>query len=536
MMYFKRIFFVISSIFFSFFLWNFFHLNIFINKNNLKINNFTSQILNNNFSDNKNQLINIQNDVLSLDVNLLGGNIEHATLLKYKNHVNTNSPFVLLKNKKKFIYRIVDGFLKRDNFDFFFKRQQPIYTVESVLYKLKPGKKKIKVFMNWKSVDNILYTKIISLKRGSYSVDIEYIIHNNSNKTIYQSIFGEIQQTIFLPKKNSFLNNFFNIKSYTGTAFSSDKKNYQKHSFDDIFHKKNINLITRNGWIAMLQKYFLTAWIPKFIKKYMIYSNCINKNIAVIGFISPEDCINPNSVYKVSSCLWIGPNIQNKLSYISKNLESTIDYGLLNIISYPLFKLLVFFYSIFHNWGITIIVITCLIRIIIYPLTKLQYISVLKMKSLNLKVQTIKKKYHSDFKKQNRKILSLYSFNKISPVSGFFSFIIQTPIFLSFYYVLVSSIELRHSPFFLWIHDLSSYDSYYILPFFMGFSIFLTQSNSLDFKDVFEKKNIMCFMPLLSTIFFLWLPSGLIIYYITNNLITFFQQWFISINFVNKDI
>ncbi|VFP87760.1 Membrane protein insertase YidC [Buchnera aphidicola (Cinara piceae)] len=436
MIYFKRIFFFISCIFFPFFLLNFWNTYCFINPNSFKVDNTIIQFSNKIFNDHKNQLINIQNDMISTDINLLGSHIEYTNLLTYKSHVDSFSPFFLFQNKKKFICCILEGFLKKDNTGFFSKKKQLIYKIKPILYKLKSEKKTI--------------------------------IHNI------------------------------------------------------------------RVWIERLKKYFLKHCIPNFVKRYIIYFYYFNERFTPC--CSLENGIKSNSFYQVSSHFGVRSKVDNTLSYIAQYLGLTADCSLLDIIVFPLFKLLVFFYSIFHNWGITIIVTTCLIRIMIYPVTRLQYISMLKMKYLNVKINKIKKKYHDDSKKQNEKILSLYKLNKINFLSNFFPFIIQTPIFFAFYYVLRSSIELQCSSFFLWIHDLSSYDPYYILPFLMGFSILLTQLDNFDYKNLMQQKNFFYFIPVLSSVFFLWFPSGLILHYITNNFITFFQQWFIRMNFIDENL
>lgn len=539
MIHFKRVFFIISFVFFSFFFWNFQKMPCFMQQNVHKINNhYVYDPHNIICTQRNNKFVHVQNDVISLDINLLGGNIERATLLNYNNCVNKYSPLMLLRNTKKFVYRIINGCLCKTDTYAFSRTQQPLYSVQSRTYLLQPNKNKVRVYMTWKSLDNIVYTKIISLTRGSYYIDIKFLVQNNSNHTICNSMYSEIQHTTPPLKKNSFLNNLLHLKTFSGFAWSSDDSKYQKLSLDQFQNNvKKTNIITRTGWIAMLQRHFLTAWIPDLSHQYKIYYNKLNNNIASIGCLSRVQCIRPHSCFNTQAHVWIGPLEQNQISQLSNYLNLTIDYGWLYFLANPLFRLLCYFHSFFHNWGLAIVCMTILMKILTYPLTKSQYMSTLKKEKIYFKIKKIRNEYSDSDDKSlmNQKILNVYKSQSMNPFSNIFSFCIQTPIFLSFYYILVSSVELRHAPFFLWIQDLSSYDPYYILPFFLGFSVFLIQYNEIYDDYSFKKKMLSCISPILFTIFFLWFPSGLVIYYITGNIFTFFQNWFTRFNIMQDN-
>ncbi|ABJ90493.1 membrane protein insertase YidC [Buchnera aphidicola] len=284
----------------------------------------------------------------------------------------------------------------------------------------------------------------------------------------------------------------------------------------------------------MLQKYFFTTRILKYLKLYTFYSHQLNDFFSSFNFISKLSYFKSYILYNIFSNFLCKLEMQINLSKISDNLSLINRYGKLHIIAYPLFHLLNFFYKFFNNWGIAIIFVTILIKIIIYPLTKLQYTSVLQMKLLQPKIDILKNKYADNKDKMNKKILELYSSKKFNPFNSFFSFLIQTPIFLAFYSVLSSSVELKNAPFFLWIKDLSSYDPYHVLPLLMGISILLTQISEIDDKTT-RKRKFLSFFSVFFAAFFLWFPSGLILYYITSNIVTLIQHWFIRIQFFKKN-
>ncbi|VFP84780.1 Membrane protein insertase YidC [Buchnera aphidicola (Cinara splendens)] len=285
----------------------------------------------------------------------------------------------------------------------------------------------------------------------------------------------------------------------------------------------------------MMQRKFLTIWISHIYNQFVIFVNKVNSSITLIKLLSKIYHFQFYYLYKLFSNAWLSTIVKNVVLFFSKNLQFITKYAKLNIISYPIFRLLVFFYGFFHNWGITIIFVTILVKIIMYPLTRLQYVSTLHMKALQPEIQKIKNQFCNDSRVINKKILSLYKFKKINPFFSFLSIMLQIPIFLSFYYVLVSSVELKNAPFIFWITDLSSYDPYYVLPICVILSILLTQYHELSYNNIIKKKNFLCIMPFLCTFFLFWLPSGLILYYITSNLMTFLQQWIIRRNFFKNN-
>ncbi|UAJ65327.1 membrane protein insertase YidC [Candidatus Schneideria nysicola] len=482
-------------------------------KNNITINNSTT--------DNYN--IKVITDVLSLDINRYGGNIENADLLTYSETLGSNKPFRLLETSDKFIYQIQSGLITKSENPLDYYKIAPLYFSPKQIYILKEGENELYVPMMLLTKEGIQYTKTFILKRNNFSICIEHTINNNSNSPIELSLFGQIIQSIVNPSINV-KNSFFTFNTYRGAAYSSEYTKYKKYSFEDI-QNKNLNLQTQKGWIAMLQEYFVTALILPFIPGIKtIYTANFNNSQAVIGYLSPILKIEPKSSKNIQSTLWIGPEIQEKMASVASNLDLTVDYGWLWFIAQPLFKLLQLIHFYVNNWGLSIIIITLIIKIIMYPLTKSQYISMEKMKKLQPKIIKLRERFSHDKQRQSQEILDLYKDEKINPLSGCLPLFIQMPIFLALYYMLSNSIELRHAPFTLWIYDLSSYDPYYILPILMGLTMFIIQKISPNrIMDTMQKR-IMDFIPIIFIFLFLWFPSGLVLYYVVSNVFTIIQQ------------
>lgn len=490
---------------------------ILINKNSTILNNSGEKYNGNlNF-----RIIKVKSDVLELYINLYGGDINSAELLNYSVELFSNKPFKLLQSNEDFVYNVQSGMIGLNGPDSnsYNKGKRPFYFSKEKEFILKNGENKLIVPLIYVSSSGVVYKKIYTLNRGKYDVSVEYVIENNTNKPLSISFFGQLKQSINLPK-NIHSENFMN--AYRGAAFSSDKINYKKYSFDKM-NNENLNVITNSGWIAMLQRYFAVAWIPT-NNKNIFYTFKTSKDIAVIGYKSFPFSVNDKSTFHYFSKLWIGPELQSDMESIAPHLSLTVDYGWLWFISQPLFKLLKFIHHFIGNWGFSIIVITFVVRGIMYPLTKAQYVSMAKIRFLQPKIIFIKERYKHDKQRMSKEIMELYKKEKVNPLGGCLPLLIQMPIFLALYYMLVSSIELRHAHFILWIQDLSAKDPYYILPLLMGVMMFFFQkfspSNSVDSKQ----QKIFMYMPIVFILFFLWFPSGLVLYYIISNLVTFIQQ------------
>ncbi|QCI23068.1 membrane protein insertase YidC [Buchnera aphidicola] len=524
----QRIFLIFGMCLISFLFWEIFKLSIYpnVNKSSYQHNNIKLM-----YNDVKNDVL-IETDVLRMKINLKGGDIEYAQLLKFKNKLNSSESLILLDTKDNFLYQTRSGLIINNHFNNWNFKKKPIYTTNKKYFKLNRDQKELRIPLTCTSDNGIAYVKTFILKPDSYDVQVEYKIYNNTQKGIEISMYGGLQQTVLISNTNN-VNNTFSLQTFRGAAYSTDNERYEKYSFDSILKKEDLNVTTYNGWIAMLQQYFVTAWIPDHSHLNTFYTKKIDNNVVEIGFYSNDMYIQPRSYIVCNSKLWIGPEIQDKMAVLASNFDLTVDYGWLWFLSQPLFKLLKLLYNIVGNWGISIILITFIMRGAMYPLTKSQYKTMIKMRKLQPKIDKIKENYKDNKHKMSEEILALYKNEKVNPFGGCFPLLIQMPIFLALYYMLIGSVELRHAPFFLWIKDLSSQDPYYVLPVLMGVTMFFIQRitpNSIS--DPIQKK-VMHIVPIIFSIFFLWFPSGLVLYYIISNLVTIAQQKYISDHFKN---
>ncbi|MCR3755271.1 MAG: membrane protein insertase YidC [Candidatus Westeberhardia cardiocondylae] len=503
----------------------------FSTKKNIELQNNVMKDMNDRSNFTKNMIskfVTVKTDVLSININMLGGDIEDAYLLTYKEKLDSHKPIHFLKNSSNFVYKVQSGLIGKHGPDNIFNKTRPLYFSEKTYYMLKNCDNEIHVPLIYINYDGVVYTKMFILYRNSFLIKICYFINNINDYPLKLIFFGQIKQSISLPEYyNDVYKNSFSFNTYRGIAYSAYSNKYQKYTFDDIKHD-NLRILTHDGWIAMLEKYFLTALIPHTFSENIFYTKYLsNSNQAIAGFKSSEINVLPKSTYIFESILWIGPEVQEVMKNVAPYLDLTIDYGWLWFISQPLFKLLKFIYGYVGNWGFSIIIITFILRGVMYPFTKMQYVSMAKMRILQPKLSKIRERF-DDRQRQSQEIISLYKKEKINPLSSFLPLLIQMPIFLGLYYMLSSSIELRHANFIFWIHDLSDKDSYYILPILMGFTMFLIQKlfPSTSYVDPIQKK-IISFFPLVFTLFFLWFPSGLVLYYTVSNFVTIIQQKFI---------
>ncbi|CAL4317775.1 Membrane protein insertase YidC [Buchnera aphidicola (Protaphis terricola)] len=526
----QRNFFIFAFLFISFLLWQEWKKQPFLNNYDNK-NNSLNLDINTKKKNDQNQII-IKNDVIRLVVNMYGGDIEEASLLNYKEKLNSSKPMKLLETTPNFIYQAQSGLIGKDGLDNIENYSRPLYYSKNNFFELKNNQYELRVPIVFLKNKNVIYTKTFIIKRGKYDLEIEYNINNISNNNLELRMFGQLRQTIQLPENRNIYSKNFALQTFRGAAYSTNDIKYQKYKFDDISKNQQLNIFTKSGWIAMLQQYFSVAWIPDFNANLnSIYTSYLNNNIAIIGYQSPIINIPSNSQYTIKSKLWIGPAIQKEMALVAPNLDLTVDYGWLWFLSQPLFKLLSILYNIVGNWGFSIVLITFIMKAITYPLTKAQYVSMVKMRKLQPKINEIKKNFGDNKQRMSQEMIRLYRIEKINPLGGCLPVLIQMPIFLSLYYMLISSVELRHAPFLFWIKDLSSQDPYYILPIIMGITMFFVQSlSSNNISDPLQQK-IIRFIPILFTLFFLWFPSGLVLYYIISNLVTIIQQKIILFHF-----
>ncbi|PSW01395.1 membrane protein insertase YidC [Photobacterium lipolyticum] len=460
-----------------------------------------------------NDLITINTDVLALTVDTLGGDVIEAKLLAYADELDSDQPFVLLQNELGHSYIAQSGLIGANGIDTTAGRAQ--LTVEAKEFNLADGQDELRVPMTFVK-NGITYTKTFVLTRNNYAVDVEYTINNQSDAAASVQMYAQLKQNLMDDGGS------LTMPTYRGGAYSTDDTNYKKYSFDDM-QDKNLNMTTANGWAAMLQHYFVSAWIPRSEEASNLFTRTSNGQ-GYIGVRLPTTTIAAGSEQTVKSTLWVGPKLQKEMEATAANLNLTVDYGWLWFIASPLHKLLSFIQGIVGNWGIAIMTLTFIVRGAMYPLTKAQYTSMAKMRMLQPKLAAMRERLGDDRQRMSQEMMELYKKEKVNPLGGCLPIVLQMPIFIALYWSLMESVELRHSPFFGWIHDLSAQDPYYILPILMGASMFMIQKMSPSTVTDPMQQKIMTFMPVMFTFFFLFFPSGLVLYWLVSNVVTLIQQ------------
>lgn len=461
-----------------------------------------------------NKLITLKNDVLTLTVDTQGGDIVGATLNQYDAEYKTEDKFVLLKNEPNHMFVAQSGLVGINGIDG--QGQRADYQVNGTDFTMPADANELSVPLVM-TKDGVTYTKTFILKRGSYAVDVDYNIDNRTDKPVSVQMFAQLKQNLMDDGGS------LTMPTYRGGVYSADDAKYQKYSFDDM-KERNLNLFIKNqGWAGMMQHYFVTAWIPEAKGDANLYTTT-GQGLGYIGVRYPITQVAPGASENLDAKLWIGPKLQDQMAQVAPNLNLTVDYGWLWFIASPLHWLLSAIYGIVGNWGVAIIVLTFMVRGIMFPLTKAQYTSMAKMRMLQPQLQQMRERFGDDRQRMSQEMMALYKREKVNPLGGCLPLVLQMPIFIALYWTLMESVELRHAPFILWIHDLSAPDPYYVLPLLMGASMFLIQKMSPQTVSDPMQQKIMNLMPVMFTVFFLWFPSGLVLYWLVSNIVTLIQQ------------
>ncbi|EKA4519094.1 membrane protein insertase YidC [Vibrio cholerae] len=464
----------------------------------------------------KAKTITVSTDVLTLSIDTLGGDVVSAKLNQYSEELNSPESFVLLQNTQGHQFIAQSGLVGPQGIDVT-SNNRPAYQVSADSFTLAEGQDELRIPMTYQA-NGIDYTKTFILKRGSYAVDVVFDVANNSGSEATLGMYAHLRQNLLDSGGN------LAMPTYRGGAYSTSDVRYKKYSFDDM---KDRNLSAPNdvtvNWVAMIQHYFASAWIPRDEPQAQLYSRVIN-NLGDMGIRTPNKTIANGDKAEFEATLWVGPKLQDQMAATAPNLDLVVDYGWLWFIAKPLHWLLSVIQNFVGNWGVAIICLTFIVRGAMYPLTKAQYTSMAKMRMLQPKLQAMRERIGDDRQRMSQEMMDLYKKEKVNPLGGCLPILLQMPIFIALYWALMESVELRHSPFFGWIHDLSAQDPYYILPLLMGASMFVIQKMSpTTITDPMQQK-IMTFMPVMFTFFFLWFPSGLVLYWLVSNIVTLIQQ------------
>ncbi|WP_199610144.1 membrane protein insertase YidC [Flocculibacter collagenilyticus] len=460
------------------------------------------------------QVINVKTNVFDIDIDTKGGDIISSTLLKFPVEQGGEEKLHLFTPNNDKLYIAQSGLVGRDGPDASSKGR-PVYTSAQTDYQVTDGK--LTVPLTYTNEFGMTFTKTFTFDANSYAIEVKYDVTNNTSDIRTVQFYGQLKQSIAGDEGSMMM------PTYRGAAYSTQDDTYEKYDFDDMVDR-NLNKPTLGGWVAMIQHYFVSAWIPQSDDQNTLYSRVVSGGNGIVGAKSSPIDIQPGENMTYSAMLYNGPKDQDVLEQLSPTLDLTVDYGIFWFISQPLFWLLKVLYGLVHNWGFAIILITIIVKTVMYPLTKAQYTSMAKMRNLQPKLASLKERYGEDRQKMGQAMMELYRKEKVNPMGGCLPMLIQMPIFLALYWVFLESTELRQAEFGLWITDLSAKDPYFVLPILFGASMFLMQKlQPTPMTDPMQQK-IMMWMPVMFSVFFLWFPAGLVLYWLVSNLISIAQM------------
>ena len=467
--------------------------------------------------------ISVATDVMAVRIDLNGADITEVALFDYPARLEDPSvPFLLLEDNERRTYVAQSGLIGRDGID---SQGRATFTSAAAEYRLAPDQDQLVVELDAITDGNVRVTKRFTFTRGDYLVDIDYLVDNQSDAQWQGNLFGQIKRDSSGDPSQE-LASGMGMVPFLGTATTLPDERFAKYDFEDMAEsplKEKLN----GGWIAMIQHYFLSAWIPDQEKSHSYSTRVTPSGFNIAGFVSPALVLDPGQAGQTGAGFYAGPKDQYRLAEISPYLDLSVDYGWLWWIAQPLFWLLIKIYGFVGNWGIAIILLTVLIKAAFFQLSATSYRSMANMRRVQPQLQSIRERYADDKQKQSQEMMNLYRKEKINPLSGCLPILVQMPVFIALYWVLMEIVELRQAPFLGWINDLSVMDPYFILPLIRGASMWFQQKLAPPPPDPMQAK-IMQWMPIIFTFFFLWFPAGLVLYWVTNNLLSIAQQWVIT--------
>ena len=464
--------------------------------------------------------VRVVTDVLDLDISLNGGDLVRADLLKYPQDKKAGSPAVRLLDIKEAHYSIVRSGLRAAG-----GRGEPTHlatlTADRAEYRLGPNEAELRVPLQWTDGEGLAVTKTYAFVPGSYAIKIEYDVRNDSPTDWKAASYTQFARHVYEQKRS-----MFDVESYAyrGPAIYDGTK-YRKldpTDEDDVAEARSFS----GGWMAELQHHFVSAAVPPVDEEYD-YTLGLEAGHSLISYRGPLKSVPAGGNGRFTETIFVGPKLQEQLKEVGPRLELTADYGKLTILSQPLFWLLEKVHGFVGNWGWAIVIVTILLKLLFYKLTETSGRSMAKMRTIAPRVKTIQERYKDDREQLAKQMMEIYKREKINPVAGCLPILVQMPVFLAFYWVLLESVEMRQAPWVLWIQDLSSRDPYFILPIMMGAAMFGQFKLNPAPPDPMQAK-IFAFMPIIMTVMMAWFPSGLVLYWLTNTLLSIAQQWNIN--------
>ena len=473
--------------------------------------------------------ITAQNDVIEIVIDPIGGDIVSGLLLTHfdKKLEDGGQPFPILQNSRDNTYVARSGLIGPSGTDT--AEGRPEFSIASTNFVLNDDQDTLNIDMVLND-SGVRIVKRFTLSRNSYDIGVQYIINNGSSSDWNGTFYGQIKRDAKPPVTDV---SGFSMQPFLGAALRQPEKNYAKFDFSDI-EDESVKTSIEGGWVAMVQHYFISAWIPPADElNNFTLRKLSNQDMYLLSFTGAPITVPVGESANYKASFYIGPKDQDALIGMADFLDRTLDYGFLWILAEPIFKAMKKIYSVIGNWGWTIILLTLGIKLLLYPLSAASLKSMAKMRNLQPQMLRLKELYGDDRQKMSQETMSLYKKEKVNPAGGCFPMLLQMPVFISLYWVLMESVEIRHAPWIFWIQDLSAKDPYFVLPIIMGASMLFMQKLQPAPTDPMQAK-IMQIMPIAFTFLFMGFPSGLVLYWTVNNLLSMAQQWFVNRQLINK--
>ncbi len=463
--------------------------------------------------------VRVITDVLDVVIDTQGGDLRQADLTRFpKDSKAPDVPVRLLNEQMPELFIIQSGLRTQNGTE---PTHHVVYKSAQNEYRLRAGQELLEVPLEWRSPEGVTVTKRYQFRPGSYVVDLIQDVTNESGADWSGHQYRQLQRSEGVEDANSQF-----IYTYTGGVIYSPEEKYEKIQFNDMTDS-NLARDIKDGWAAMIQHYFLGALIPTAGEINHYYTRVIDGNRYVLGLVGPTITIPNGASQAFNSRVFIGPKLQDHLATVAPGLELTVDYGMLTVIAKPIFWLVEKIHAFVGNWGWSIILLTLIIKLAFYKLSETSYRSMAQMRKMAPRLQALKERYGDDRQKLNQAMMDMYRTEKINPLGGCLPIVIQIPVFISLYWVLLESVEMRQAPFILWLTDLSAKDPYFVLPLIMGVTMFIQQKLNPAPLDPMQAK-VMMMLPFIFTVFFAFFPSGLVLYWVTNNVLSIAQQWVIT--------
>lgn len=467
-----------------------------------------------------NTLITVKTDVLNVTIDRVGGDIVFVSLPQHATHLGAEDAFVLLDNTAGRSYVAQSGLIGRNGID---GAQRAVYSATANEFQLANGQNQLQVDLTYTDAQGVQIVKRFNFQRGDYLINISYNVNNTTDAPWSANVFGQIKRGSYADPTQS---SGFGMASFLGFATTTPDDNYLKIPFGDIDGNQPGHDI-EGGWIAMSQHYFISVFVPPAETRNSFSFRRNNQNEYIGGFTTPEFTVAANSNASREMGFYAGPKDQYRLREIAPWLDRTIDYGWLWFVASPIYWLLTQINKFVNNYGWSILILTLVVKGVFFKLSATSYRSMANMRRVMPKMNQLKERYGDDKMKLQKATMELYKKEKINPFGGCLPMLVQMPVFIALYWVLLESVELRHAPWILWIKDLSIMDPFFVLPLLMGVSMYVQFLLNPTPQDPTQAK-IMKFMPVVMTVFFLWFPAGLVLYWLANSVLGIAQQWYIT--------